>query len=268
MEPPPDDVVRDILAGCDHLDAAGKEQLRGQLNRLVWAGPVDIDADSLLKTAAKVERRSVQNEVDRAIEWLTRRLADGPVGSIIVAKEGDAFLGRRWPPADMPTDKRRPIVLGRAKWWRETILKDKLGGEPQQFGFHGPWFFRLPTHSWPPAADAGIEARKAEAAETEGASPPPFTIRATGTDIPAPTEATATEASAPSVSTVASVDSMASATSSDGWMENGSTEATEATVALFGEEDSVETASVGSDGQPATMWVDGIGAVVPDPHAF
>jgi hypothetical protein len=183
-EQPPDDVIRGILAGCTHLDADGKAKLAAQLHRLAWIGEVDADADSLLKAAARIERKNTQGEIDRAIEWLAKRLADGPVGSIIVAKEGDAVLGRRWPEADVPAEKRRPIVLGRVKWWREQVLKPKLGGESKRAGYNGPYLFKLTAHTWPPSADVAIEARKV--ADTEmGDTVVPlsrrFVMRVTGT---------------------------------------------------------------------------------------
>ena len=127
----------------------------------------------------------------------------------------------------MPADRRRPIVLGRVKWWRETILKPKLGGESQQWGFRGPWFFRLPHHSWPPAADAGIEARRVEDAETAPA-----------------TEATPTEADPPKRASVASVAPVAPTPAANSCMIDPLSEATEATVAEIGMTASVEDASV------------------------
>ena len=46
------------------------------------------------RTAAKVERKATQDQVDRATEWLRQRLADGPVGSVLCAREGDKAIGR------------------------------------------------------------------------------------------------------------------------------------------------------------------------------
>jgi len=162
--PPPDDLAA-ILAACDHLNEKDKAKLAGQLNRLAWAGAVDIDADDLLRTAAKVERKQTQNEIDRATEWLRERLANGPVGSIVCAREGDTSLGRRWPDPGLPAEKRRPIVLGRVKWWRETILKKRLEGESRRAGYNGPYFFRLSHHAWPPGADAVTTTQQADDAE-------------------------------------------------------------------------------------------------------
>ncbi len=117
-------------------------------------------ADDLLRTTARVERKATRNEVDRATDWLSKRLADGPVGSIICAREGDKVLGRIWPApgAGLPPDEQRMRVLGRVKWWRETILKPRLKGESARGGFNGPYFFRLPDHLtrglWPPPSEA------------------------------------------------------------------------------------------------------------------
>jgi hypothetical protein len=153
---------------CSHLNDTDKAKLAGQLNRLVWAGAVDVDADDLLRTAARVERKQTQNEVDRATEWLRVRLANGPVGSILCAREGDQAIGRKWPvaPAGEPQDKHRRRIFSRVKWWR-TILKDRLGGAAQKAGYQGTWFFRLPEHAWPPS-EAAIELAAKEAKEAEG----------------------------------------------------------------------------------------------------
>jgi len=160
MEPIPPDLVATILAGCDHLSDEDKGKLATQLHRLAWAGKVDADADDLLRAAARSERKSHQNEVDRATEWLRQRLADGPVGSVLCAREGDKAMGRPWPTPDpkVPPDDQRKRVLARVKWWRETILKKRLEGETARAGYNGPYFFRLPDHItrrlWPPTSEA------------------------------------------------------------------------------------------------------------------
>jgi hypothetical protein len=209
MEPPPADLLARILDGCDHLDEKARGRLAEQLHRLAWAGPVDMDADGLLRAAARVERRTVRDEVERATEWLRERLADGPVGSVVVAREGDAAMGRRWPPADTPAAERRRLVLGRVKWWRENVLKAKLGGESRQSGFRGPWFFRLPDHAWPPSADVGIAARRADDAELNDDPGPsePFDVNIRRGSVRPATEATgATEATDLPTSAAASVE--------------------------------------------------------------
>jgi hypothetical protein len=168
MEPLPPDESEEILGRptCDRLSEADKAALGGQLNRLVWEGAVEVGADDLLTTAARVGRKSGRVEIERATAWLAERLADGPAGSVLCALEGDREIGRDWPPADMPAEKRRPIVFGRVKWWREAILKGKLGGSTQKWGFDpAVWFFRLDGQPWPPSDTAIESARRAEGAE-------------------------------------------------------------------------------------------------------
>jgi hypothetical protein len=172
MEPPPPDEAATILAApnCSHLNDTDKAKLAGQLNRLVWAGAVEFDADDLLRTTAKVEQKQTQNEIDRATAWLRDRLAQGPVGSIRCARAGDQAIGRKWPVArdGEPPGEHHRRVLGRVKWWR-TILKDRLGGSAQKAGYQGAWFFRLPEHAWPPP-EAAIETAAKEAKEAEQAT--------------------------------------------------------------------------------------------------
>jgi hypothetical protein len=167
MELVPPSEAATILAAptCDHLNEPAKAKLAGQLNRLIWAGAVEVTADDLLRTAAKVERKQTRDEVDRATEWLRARLAHQPAGSILCAKEGDLFLGRRWPDSSLPTQERQRIVHGRTKWWREKILKERLGGETKRAGYNGPYLFRLPTHAWPPDADVAVRAQQIDAQE-------------------------------------------------------------------------------------------------------
>jgi hypothetical protein len=178
MEPPPPHELESILADCNHLSVADQDKLAGQLHRLVWQGTVEMDADDLLRTAARVERKTTQNELDRATDWLRERLAEGPVGSVLCSREGDKALGRVWPDPGLSRDQRRRSVLGRVKWWREKVLKDRLGGSAQKHGFRpATWFFRLPDHAWPPGDDAmgaarqieeAVEAEEAEEASTPG----------------------------------------------------------------------------------------------------
>jgi putative DNA primase/helicase len=161
MEPPPPDLLASILSHCDHLSEDDRKKLASQLHRLNWLGEVEGTADDLIRAAAKGGKRATPNEIERATEWLKQLLAAGPVGSIVAAREGDRFLGRRWPEPGPPTEERRRIVLGRTKWWRENILKNGLGGETKQAGYQGPWLFRMPDHQWPPADDVIDAARRA-----------------------------------------------------------------------------------------------------------
>ena len=80
-------------------------------------------------------------------------------------------MGGLWPGPGLPPDDRPGRVLGRVKWWREKVLKDRLGGSVQKHGFQpATWFFRLPDHAWPPRDDA-IEAA-CQIEEAEEASTP------------------------------------------------------------------------------------------------
>jgi hypothetical protein len=125
--------------------------------------PVVVPLEALM--APKRSRETTRNEIDRATEWLRKRLADGPAGSILCAREGDRFLGRRWPELGLPTGDRRKFVLGRTKWWRERILKSRLGGVSRRAGYNGPYLFRLPGHAGPPAGSAVVEATRADGEE-------------------------------------------------------------------------------------------------------
>jgi hypothetical protein len=125
--------------------------------------PVVVPLDALM--APKRSRGTTRNEIDRATEWLRKRLADGPVGSILCAREGDRLLGRRWPDLGLPAGERRKFVLGRTKWWRERILKSRLGGVSRRAGYNGPYLFRLPGHAGPPGGSAVVEATRADGEE-------------------------------------------------------------------------------------------------------
>jgi hypothetical protein len=219
MTPLPEAETTAILAGaiCSHLSETAKDQLAGQLHRLSWTGIVDTPADDLLRTAAKVSRQHTRAVVDQATQWLQKRLADGPAGSVLCAKEGDLAIGRRWPEASLAHQERTKAVMGRTKWWREEILKNRLSGEAKQVGFHGPWMFRLPHHAWPPSADDVLAARAVDAAELHppvDSVSPPLTVRAWEDDghweaTEAATEATeATEAPLANRASVASVASV------------------------------------------------------------
>jgi hypothetical protein len=131
--------------------------------------PVAVQLDALM--APKRSREITKNEIDRATEWLRTRLADGPAGSIVCAREGDRFLGRRWPELGLPMGERRKFVLGRTKWWRERILKSRLGGVSRRTGYNGPYLFRLPGHAGPPAGSAVVEATRADGEELASTDP-------------------------------------------------------------------------------------------------
>ncbi len=121
---------------------------------------MDVDADDLLREAARNDRKHERKEVDRAAEFLQGYLKDGPRGSIEAARAGDEFLGHPWSELLMgkSKDERRILALGRTKWWREYVLKPRLEGEAHRAGFNGPYMFQLPDHVdrrlWPPPTEA------------------------------------------------------------------------------------------------------------------
>ncbi|CAN5830393.1 hypothetical protein BH23PLA1_BH23PLA1_27220 [soil metagenome] len=156
--------MTEILDGCDHLTEVDKHELSRQLYRLNWAGPADVSADDLLRTEARVQRKSHATEVEQATKWLQDRHADGPVGSVLCAMEGDKAIGRIFPKPEVgaPPDQHNRQVLGRVKWWRETILKPRLGGESRRAGFGGPYLFRLPGQPLPPPDAVIRDARQAD----------------------------------------------------------------------------------------------------------
>jgi hypothetical protein len=89
--------------------------------------PVGVTADEALAGEAKpaTERNS---DADKASRWLKTFLAAGPKPSEEVASRGNESLG-----------------LNRSlKWWRDSILKAKLGGRPEKAGFQDGWVWVLP----------------------------------------------------------------------------------------------------------------------------
>lgn len=151
----PQDEALQLLAPYDHLTHENRLKLASQLRRPVYEGKTKHTAEDLVKKHVAPESSTARNKA--ATEWLRSRLENGPVGSLLVAKEGDLFLGIGKPTGDLKPDEKRKYRLGRTKWWRETILKDKLGGASQKLGcgkVATPWFFRLPGDQWPPSSDA------------------------------------------------------------------------------------------------------------------
>jgi hypothetical protein len=121
------------LAGCTDLGEEDRRRLAAQLYRVRWLGETEAEADQIFADAG---RRPSDPDPAKAAAWLRDRLAKGPVPSSACATEGNQALG-----------------LDRGlKWWRDAILKDRLGGKPRLAGFgpKGTWFFTLPGHPWPP----------------------------------------------------------------------------------------------------------------------
>ena len=136
---------------ASHLDDQARAELVDQLYKVGYLGDTNQSAEELLKPAAA---KAPSDHITAAVAWLEERLASGPAGSTLVAMQGDKYLGREWPGKDKPDSAR----MGRVKWWRETILKAKLGGVSRKLGMDA-WFFSLPGQSWPPLADAIADAR-------------------------------------------------------------------------------------------------------------
>src|SRR5262249_48001911 len=88
----------------------------------------------------------------RATEWLKARLADGPVESLVAAREGDEFMGEPdWPEVTNEmggeeADKGRKKHAKRAEWRAGANLKKRMGGRSRRIGFgaDGHWEFHLP----------------------------------------------------------------------------------------------------------------------------
>lgn len=121
-----------LLAPLTHLSPEECQQLRGQLFRVNWLGPVSVSADDAL--AGPPKGKGPAKDLDNAQEWLAGYLKDCPQESKRCVDEGNAKLGLRKP----------------LKWWRDSVLKERLCGKPQKEGFSpAKWYFTLPGHRWP-----------------------------------------------------------------------------------------------------------------------
>lgn len=133
-----------------HLDPEDVRALSSQLYRLSYDGEVKSTAEDILEPGDKPKQPA--SHIDAAADWLSERLANGPVCSTVVAMEGAAVAGRTWPSRGA---KDRDIkILTEIKWWRERVLKARLGGGSKKFGMDGGWFFMLENSPWPPSHEA------------------------------------------------------------------------------------------------------------------
>src|SRR5262249_60327443 len=107
------------LAGIHGLTGEDLDRLKRQLFRVVWLGETDAEADKVL--AAQAKRPHLPGDADKAVDWLTSRLASAPLESLKAVEEGNRALG----------------ISKDLSWWRDTILKDRLQGKPKKKGF-GP----------------------------------------------------------------------------------------------------------------------------------
>jgi hypothetical protein len=167
---PPPEAVQSIRTNhCGQLAAEQWEKLSQQLRQVVWKGQVDYTAEDLLACAASPKRPHQKSRIEKAQKWLAERLAGGPVGSLVCAKEGSEAIGEAWPDTthDNPETARRKI-MGRVKWWREIVLKKGLGGEARKHGYPGLWFFCLPNNEqWPPSQESIHAAQFAQSKDEE-----------------------------------------------------------------------------------------------------
>jgi hypothetical protein len=149
------------MALVDHasLPAEDLERLKQQLYRVRWLGETDAKADAVFAEAAR--RRDLPSDTDKAVDWLKEYLSRGPVQSLACVNAGKKALG---------LDKG-------LKWWRETILKDRLQGQPRKLGFRpedAVWYFTLPGHPWPPpnahrdSSPSSTETREKSTRQTRG----------------------------------------------------------------------------------------------------
>ncbi len=103
------------------------------LATIEWIEEVETNADEAID-AARPPRQG--GEVQRAADWLGEFLATVPKNSDECVRQGNTACN----------------IDRRLYWWRDRILKDKLGGIPQKQGYQGQWYWSLP-----PVAIAGPE---------------------------------------------------------------------------------------------------------------
>ena len=91
-----------------------------------WCGLRDVDNDEVVD----VNRKKYTNpdDVDRAAAWLATWLTAGDCKGETCIEEGNKHIGSE-----------RSF-----RWWRDTILKGKLGGKCVKRGFVGEWLWTIP----------------------------------------------------------------------------------------------------------------------------
>lgn len=116
--------------------AAKRAKYRPALVTTRWYGETDYTADDVTREQGQTEQENSQ-DVDRAAHWLRRALATTPMRTEDVIEDGNQAL--------------ESIHAG--KWWRDRILKGRLGGSSQKgkAGPHDSWFFCLPGQNVPDA---------------------------------------------------------------------------------------------------------------------
>jgi AAA domain len=139
LEAPPAGRVLEILRDLpDSWSAAKRAKYEPALVTTAWYGETDYSANDLAQASEQVEQDS-GFDVDRAAQWLRKYLAQCPMRAQDVVEHGNTNLDAIHP----------------AKWWRDRILKGRLGGSSQKgrAGPHDSWFYCLPGQNLdqPPA---------------------------------------------------------------------------------------------------------------------
>ena len=124
------DEAQIALSKMDNLTDEERDLLRGQLFRVRWLGHVSMTADDAL---AQPNRKQRSDDIGRAAEWLRQYLADGPKPSEGIPADGNAALNMKH----------------RLDWWRDKVLKERLGGKPRKEGIRDTqvWFWELSQQS-------------------------------------------------------------------------------------------------------------------------
>ncbi len=124
----------EVLHRCPTIQTSeARESFASQLTRIQWEGQVDVDPDELIQGFSGGSRERVKDR-DLAEEWLNKFLQDGPRPTNECVEAGNEALGLNKP----------------SKWWRDEILKKRLGGQPRKApGGTGAWYFTLVEHEWP-----------------------------------------------------------------------------------------------------------------------
>lgn len=149
---PKEDADR-ILATQSHLSPSQMLDLRKQLFQVEWLGTVDITADDALNSPKKKEDHDDVAEIDRAAAWLKLFLSQGPKHSEECVRQGNEHLKK---------ERKKPRKDGKEElgmpWWRDKILKGKLGGYSQGTKtFPIAWHWHLPNVYTTPGGEGGAD---------------------------------------------------------------------------------------------------------------
>ncbi len=130
LGPPPQSTADRIMATLPADWSAGKRlKYLPALITTSWHGETDYTANDLAAAGDQAEQ-DAGLDVDQAASWLKRALSSGPMRAQDAVDEGNAAIGSVHPP----------------KWWRDRILKGRLGGSSQKGreGPHDSWYYCLP----------------------------------------------------------------------------------------------------------------------------